>query len=285
MSNRSRYTHDDVTKNSFYKLPKFLFDEEFSGLSNDARVLYSLIRDRHDLSIRNGWFDENGHVYLHFKREEMQSTLKISKPTAIKAVNDLKAHGLLEEVRQGQGNPNRIYLLKSSTQPPLPQEVKKVDFKNEINFTSKVENSEPLEVKNLDFLLYSNTDFNNTEKREGEGAPAPSEKTHGEYGRVRLSESEYIRLVDKHTEPVALDYIAQLDCAIAAGRYKRNGNHCATIESWIQRDAKPPPAGAAAVPKQQPRSRFANFKQREYDHAEIERMERKHLVAALGDVG
>jgi hypothetical protein len=39
---------NDVKNNRFYQMPKFLFEGEFKDkLNNDARVLYSLLRDRH----------------------------------------------------------------------------------------------------------------------------------------------------------------------------------------------------------------------------------------------
>ena len=111
MNNRVRYTRQSIITNSFFQLPKFLFDAEFSSLSNDARVLYALLRNRHEISIKNGWYDEKDEVYLYFKREDMQTMLGLSERTVTKAVNDIKALGLLEEVRQGMGKPNRIYLL------------------------------------------------------------------------------------------------------------------------------------------------------------------------------
>jgi len=58
MSDRQRYTRQNIITNAFYQLPKFLFDAEFHKLSNDARVLYALLRNRHEISIKNGWYDE-----------------------------------------------------------------------------------------------------------------------------------------------------------------------------------------------------------------------------------
>jgi len=111
MSNRQRYTRQNIITNAYYQLPKFLFDEEFSQLSNDARVLYALLRNRHEISIKNGWYDANDEVFLYFKREDMQALLGLSERTVAKAMKDLKADGLLEETKQGLGKPNMIYLL------------------------------------------------------------------------------------------------------------------------------------------------------------------------------
>ena len=112
MSNRIRYTVDKVLGNSFYQMPKFLFEEEFKKLSNDARVLYSLLRDRHELSIKNEWYNNKNEVYLIMTREEMEKMLNLSLPTIIKALKELKSINLIEEERKGQGKPNLLYLLE-----------------------------------------------------------------------------------------------------------------------------------------------------------------------------
>lgn len=111
MTNRTRYRLEEIQRNTFYQLPQFLFNEEFKELSNDARVLYSLLRNRHDLSIKNRWINEHNEVYLIFSRERMGEVLNLSNKTVIKVVNELKKYNLIEEQRRGQGKPNLIYLL------------------------------------------------------------------------------------------------------------------------------------------------------------------------------
>lgn len=112
MTNRQRITVDEVYKSQFYQMPKFLFQGEFESLSNDARVLYSLLKERHELSIKNKWVNNDGEVYLIMSREEMCSILGVSLKTVIKAVNQLLKFQLLEEERRGQGKPNLLFLLE-----------------------------------------------------------------------------------------------------------------------------------------------------------------------------
>jgi DNA-binding transcriptional ArsR family regulator len=125
-----------MDRNAYYQLPKFLFEGELEHLSNDARVLYALLRDRHDLllSIKNdlaganasAGASEDGGVYLSFSREHMCEIMKLSRPTITKAMNDLKKHGLIEERRPGMGQTNRIYLLPTiadQTEEPPPEAV------------------------------------------------------------------------------------------------------------------------------------------------------------------
>ena len=50
---------------SFFRIPKALFQEQrFQSLSTDARTLYGILLDRMSLSVKNGWLDEQGRVYI-----------------------------------------------------------------------------------------------------------------------------------------------------------------------------------------------------------------------------
>ena len=50
---------------SYYRLPRVLVTgQQFRGLSTDAKLLYALLLDRMGLSSRNGWYDEQGRVYI-----------------------------------------------------------------------------------------------------------------------------------------------------------------------------------------------------------------------------
>jgi len=133
MSDRARYTVNEVQRNTFYQMPKFIFEGEFENLGNDARVLYSLLRDRHELSIKNQWINENGEVYLIFSRENMCDMLKLSEKTITKAMNALKKFKLIDEQRRGLGKPNLIYLL--SPQSPDFTQNRKIYGSGEGKFT------------------------------------------------------------------------------------------------------------------------------------------------------
>lgn len=124
-NDRVRYTVAEVQRSIFYQLPKFLFEEEFKGLSNDAKILYALLLNNHELSIKNKWFNANGEIYITFSRENMCELLGLSRPTVTKAMESLKKHKLVEEERIGLGRPNRIYLLTITTNKPLKVFTKK----------------------------------------------------------------------------------------------------------------------------------------------------------------
>lgn len=97
---------------AFYRIPKALFSEPcFSGLSTDAKLLYGLMLDRLQLSIKNGWVDEHGRAYIYYKLENIQKDLGCAdkKATCLLAELDAK-YGLIERRRLGQGKPTVIYV-------------------------------------------------------------------------------------------------------------------------------------------------------------------------------
>jgi hypothetical protein len=108
---RKRYTLEEYTNSQFYQMPKFLFNEEFSKLSNDAKVLYTLLRDRHELSVKNNWIDDDNNIYLIYTRENIADILNCNIKTARKYLNELIKYGLIDDVRQGLNKPNLIYLM------------------------------------------------------------------------------------------------------------------------------------------------------------------------------
>ena len=50
---------------SFYRIPKVLFtDPQFKPLSTDAKVLYGILLDRMNLSVKNQWLDEQSRASM-----------------------------------------------------------------------------------------------------------------------------------------------------------------------------------------------------------------------------
>ena len=50
---------------AFYRIPRQLVTGSyFKNLSTDAKLLYGLLLDRMSLSMKNGWYDERGRVYI-----------------------------------------------------------------------------------------------------------------------------------------------------------------------------------------------------------------------------
>lgn len=105
---------------TFYRVPKVLFSEpEFKTLSTDARLLYGLLLDRMQLSVRNDWMDEEGRVYIFFTVGSIMEALACGNKKAgqlLAELDDRKGIGLISRVRQGMGRPDRIYVHKCITE-------------------------------------------------------------------------------------------------------------------------------------------------------------------------
>jgi len=75
---------------SFYRIPKLLFtDSRFANLSTDAKLLYGILLDRMSLSMKNGWHDEQGRVYIIFTLEDVTETLGYRTEKAIHPLSGL----------------------------------------------------------------------------------------------------------------------------------------------------------------------------------------------------
>ena len=153
-----RYTLQDVYQGNFYQMPKFLFTGEYRRLSNDAKVLYTLLKDRHNLSASNGWVNHNNQVYLIYTREEMADMLGCSLPTVRKAVKQLTKFKLIEEERQGLNRPNLIYLLYVSLDIAMTGE----NFHSICKESFYQEDENPFGQECNDFSC-NNTDINNND--------------------------------------------------------------------------------------------------------------------------
>ncbi|MBQ9695806.1 MAG: replication initiator protein A [Oscillospiraceae bacterium] len=113
---------DSVQDFRFMKLPVMLFTEpQFEGLSNDAKLLYSLLLDRTRLSLRNGWQDAEGHIYIHFKNAEIQQVLHVGAQKAVKTLRELEEVGLIRKKHIGLGKPDIIFVMQF-IEPPADDE-------------------------------------------------------------------------------------------------------------------------------------------------------------------
>ena len=107
------YTLKEEVTLRFYQTPKALFkNPKYKGLSLGPKLMYSILRDRLDMSIKNNWKDEKGYIYLIFSIEELASLLEIDRKAIIRYKKSLVDYRLIIDKRLGQGRPNRIYVLK-----------------------------------------------------------------------------------------------------------------------------------------------------------------------------
>lgn len=152
----------DAEQYTFYRVPKLLFTEPvFAKLSTDAKLLYGLLLDRMQLSMRNGWLDATGKVYIYFTVESIMEALSCGNKKAgqlLAELDDKRGIGLITRVRQGQGKPDKIFVHKCV----LPEMLK--------GHLQKCQNdmSGSVEMTGLDMSKghANKTDRNNTEYNE-----------------------------------------------------------------------------------------------------------------------
>lgn len=141
---------------NFYQVPKALFNPPFEKMSNDARLLYALLRDRMLLSSKNGWTDRDGNIFIIYSIEDITNDLSCGKNSAVKYLKELEENGLVAKKRQGMGLPTKIYVCNFAS--PVSKDLtesQKVNFKDSKNQTSGI-------TKNGSREVY-NSESNNTE--------------------------------------------------------------------------------------------------------------------------
>lgn len=126
----SDYFYGDESEEFIYfKIPRLLItDQKFKNVSTDAKLLYGMLLDRMGLSVKNGWYDDLGRVYIYYTLEEIQKDLNCGHDKATKLLVELDSRkqgcGLIERKKQGQGRPTKIYVKRFTTRavPPPPPE-------------------------------------------------------------------------------------------------------------------------------------------------------------------
>ncbi len=221
---------------NFLKVPEILVDgEEFKGLSAEAIILYSMLLKRTGISFKNNWIDKENRVFIYFTVEEIMRRRNISKPTAIKTLDELdskKGIGLIERVRLGLGKPNIIYVKDFMS----VFQVKGNDLQKSKNLTSEVKDfnlrskeNELQEVKNVD-SNYIENNKSKYSKREYSFC----ENGLGTFQNVFLTDEDISDLQIKLN--VQLDnYIERLSAYIKSTG-KTYKDHKATILSWFYKD-------------------------------------------------
>ena len=159
---------------SYFRVPKILFrDIKFKDLSTDAKTLYGILLDRMGLSVKNGWLDEQGRVYIIFPVQEVMDALGCADNKATKLFRELEKFGLIERKRRGLGKPNLIYV-KNFADPRCRNRGK--------NDSGNADSGEQDAAKQR----RNKTEWNNTEMSETD--PFLSEEGDGADERTRLEE-------------------------------------------------------------------------------------------------
>ena len=181
----------ELASQQFYKFEKWILAEsKLKKLSPSAKLLYMVIRDREELSLKNAkdFTDKDGYLFQYFDQVKAGELLGLSKNAIIKAFKDLQDYKLIEVVRQGQGKPNRLYVLdyevsedtlkelsyenkKASTEPPVKANKENIKSNNSIpqndkKYASKKEENKVLNNKHNNTVKNTFTEYEAEELEE-----------------------------------------------------------------------------------------------------------------------
>ena len=68
----------DVQSIYHMQMPRWLFsDPRYADMSLDAKVTYTFLLNRFQLSRRNGWVNDRGEVFVIFPRKELARELRV----------------------------------------------------------------------------------------------------------------------------------------------------------------------------------------------------------------
>lgn len=111
LGNRKRYHPQDYLNSLFLQLPRFLMQRYYSDLSNDSKMLYAILKDRMNLSIDNEFMHLDDAPYVIYSRQELAESFGVSRPTVIKVMKELVTYDLIEEIKCGFGDHNKIFIM------------------------------------------------------------------------------------------------------------------------------------------------------------------------------
>ncbi len=95
----------------YLQIPKYFFeDSEYKNLSVHAKLLYGILFDRKRLSLRNGWFDEHGNIFIYYGVSSVAEVLNCGREKAIKTLRELENVNLVTRVRKGRGKQDMLYV-------------------------------------------------------------------------------------------------------------------------------------------------------------------------------
>ncbi|MGW7844897.1 replication protein [Staphylococcus arlettae] len=178
----SNFNIKELQKEKFYQLPKVFFtNPKYTKLSNDAKITWSILRDRLDLSIRNNWVDKNGDIFFIYTNEKLKSILNISSPNKLSKIKkELTQADLFNQIRVGLNKPNKLYIKKPEVTEAdvyyISQQENDVEQRDNtdvsLSYVQKYDNDTSRDINNIRQDVskeYTNdTDLSNTDYIETE---------------------------------------------------------------------------------------------------------------------
>lgn len=208
--------------------PRFLLDVD---LTQTAKVLYSVLLDRTNLSRANGWTDEDGNIYIVFPLNKIADLVDKGPSTVKNTLNELETAGLIERRRCGNGMPNRIYVKQPDRQEIDHLMDKKLAVRGPENWPVDSQKVGPQIARKLAPNKIGSSNLKNNLSRVRENARA-----RGRYENVFLTEAEIDEL-QAELPDLWQRYVEKLS-EYMASTGKTYQNHAATIRRWAAEDRR-----------------------------------------------
>lgn len=213
----------------YMAFPRFLLDKE--GLSETAKILYTILLDRARLSQKNdGWTDEQGHVFILFPIKNLAEVMYKSEMSIKTALTALEKETLIVRKRQGAGFPNRIYVRVPTE--TLAQTDRNLSVRQMENCPTDRKKSVSVTDRKLSS---SNKEKSNIKRTNSESKD--NRTAYGSYQNVFLTTEELSALQSEVL--YYQEYIEKLSRYMASSG-KQYANHEATIRSWALQDHPAP---------------------------------------------
>lgn len=173
LKNRENQNIYRKAEKKFLMLPALLiYGELYRGLDSGAKIAWTILNDRANLSKKNGWYDEEGNVYFVYTNQELMNLVNVSEPTIVKIKKELISYGLLDQKRMGRGKANLLYIYEPVASKSDAQNLIEIEdvgntleFQNLKNLSSRTENNLVQELKKIkpNNTKNNNINFNNIE--------------------------------------------------------------------------------------------------------------------------
>ena len=152
-------------QNAFHlQMPRWLFtDPNYITLALEAKVVYTFLLNRFQLSKLNGWVNDAGEVFIIYTRASLAEESQISYRKVIESMKALSAANLIWEKRCGWGDANQIYLARVEHRETRGGSAPFVDK------ASEAAGGEPEAPRSAETALQEDTEA----AWEPEGTPAP----------------------------------------------------------------------------------------------------------------
>lgn len=191
LMDKSRMIHknDEITRR-FYQVDKLLLENpKYEDLSDGAILTWSILRDRMELSKKNSevFSDEEGYLFLIFTDEELAQILHRNRKTANARKKELEKFGLLYNVRMGNQEPNRLYLLEPEKCDPEEYISNQYRKKKKAELIEKQSEKEKAQKKKYMLIEVPEDDEINFPQASSLGGVMMSKKRTSVMGKKRTS--------------------------------------------------------------------------------------------------